>query len=243
MATEDCTPLPENIYKWADSIDRADETWNYWDSDISSAVAMYNAHLATLPGNMQLDWRLIKAMLWVETGPHKAAWVTRPMQIGNAGDKGLKELFKKSGAGSLIIPQQYKELTPESVRKNPVDNIKAGIGYLLIELSNSDFQSVPYGDIYEVKIKKHDNFAKIAKAEGTTVEELELQNPGVRTLHAGDVVKCRKATMQRVITGWKQLSLESVARLYNSGINDPDYVVRLRYAYANITGESQFCTR
>lgn len=44
--------------------------WNEYDQDIRAIVSHYNDHLRHTPGHAPLDWRLIKAMLWTETGPH-----------------------------------------------------------------------------------------------------------------------------------------------------------------------------
>ncbi len=42
--------------------------WHGWDADIQLTVEAYNCHLAGTSDYRQLDWRLVKAMLWVETG-------------------------------------------------------------------------------------------------------------------------------------------------------------------------------
>ena len=129
--------------KWLDGVKKGAGTpaWNKWDCDIQSAVLAYNAHLSKTPGYSMLDWHVIKAILCVESGPHTPVWNTRPMQIGNPGDSGLREFFKEGGKGELILPPQWKgTLTEASVRSNPTHNIQAGIGYLLTTLAKSDIK-------------------------------------------------------------------------------------------------------
>ncbi|WLI88541.1 hypothetical protein Q4S45_17705 [Massilia sp. R2A-15] len=55
---------------WQDTIDgaREDSRWNGYDCDIQLIVAQYNRHLLGTAGFIQLDWRLIKAMVWTESG-------------------------------------------------------------------------------------------------------------------------------------------------------------------------------
>ncbi|WP_220464806.1 hypothetical protein [Komagataeibacter europaeus] len=62
--------------KWKDGIDAAGRSpaqWNAWDSEIRRTVDECNRHLSNTPGYHPLDWRWIKAIIWVETGAHSPA--------------------------------------------------------------------------------------------------------------------------------------------------------------------------
>lgn len=86
--------------KWKDGIDAAGWSpaqWNAWGSEIRRTVDEYNRHLSNTPGYQPLDWRWIKAIIWVETGAHSLAWNRQPMQIGNPGDPGLNSLLVGKG--------------------------------------------------------------------------------------------------------------------------------------------------
>jgi hypothetical protein len=78
---------------WQETIAGAlkDSRWAEYDCDIQRGVTQYNRHLRNTPGFISLDWRLIKAMVWTESGgPGNRAWRSNPMQIGNPGDPGLR---------------------------------------------------------------------------------------------------------------------------------------------------------
>ncbi|MFH7811484.1 MULTISPECIES: hypothetical protein [Acetobacter] len=82
--------------KWQDTINesRYSDRWNAYDSDIKNIVNEYNRYLINTPNYRPLDWKIIKAMIWVETGgPDNPSWRSRPMQIGNTQDPGLKAFF------------------------------------------------------------------------------------------------------------------------------------------------------
>ncbi len=48
-----------------------------------SIVNTYNNYLAPTPGYTNLDWRLVKAILFVETGAGADDWAKKPMQSDN----------------------------------------------------------------------------------------------------------------------------------------------------------------
>ncbi|HEX8886193.1 MAG TPA: hypothetical protein VF797_17035 [Noviherbaspirillum sp.] len=88
----------------------SDRRWHAYDCDIQAAVSRFNRHLTGTPNYFSLDWRLVKAMVWTESGgPSNRAWTTRPIQIGNPGDPGLRALFSDKEGGSLILPPDLKD--------------------------------------------------------------------------------------------------------------------------------------
>src|SRR5258708_7120541 len=76
-------PAKTGFEKWQDGINKAvgDAKWNVYDCEIQRAVIEFNRHLIGTAGFGSLDWQLIKALLWTETGAENAEWKVRPMQI------------------------------------------------------------------------------------------------------------------------------------------------------------------
>jgi hypothetical protein len=219
---------------WQDSIDQAlkDARWNAYDCDIQRIVGQYNRHLSGTAGYIPLDWKLVKAMVWTESGgPDNRAWRDNPIQIGNPGDPGLAALFSKNEGGELIIPpEQQGRLTIASARATPQMNIAAGVAYLLMRLAKYDFASVPDPSDsrdYEVILKAGDTLDKLSKQNRTTVQTLRNFNPGTSLLRPGQKLKYRKASFKRVIARWTAASTVNIARLYNVG--DPSYATKLSY--------------
>jgi hypothetical protein len=232
------TPRRTGLEKWKDGIDAAagDPRWDAHDCEIRAAVNEFNRHLSGQAGFVSLDWILIKAMVWVESGAAHPEWSRKPMQIGVAGDPGLAALLGGKEGGDLILPPTWrKRLTMASARTLPAHNLRAGIGYLLMRLATFEYRSVDDPDtrMYEVTIKPGDSLDRIAKAQGTTVEVLRKLNPDVSTmLRPGQVLKYRKASIRQVITGWRVANAAAIAARYNAG--DANYVVKLDYVLPRI---------
>jgi hypothetical protein len=131
---------------WKDTIDTSakNPAWNGHDAAIKATVTKYNEHLKSAPGFTALDWKLIKAMVWTESGgPTARAWTSRPMQIGNAGDPGLTSLLGGKEGGELIIPPDIASgLTAKNAGSEPERNIEAGVGYLLMRAASYKFEDV-----------------------------------------------------------------------------------------------------
>lgn len=120
--------------------------WNEYDTHIQTVCAVYNKHLAGVSGYVPLDWQLIKAIAWVESGATSTAWKTAPMQIGVNGDPGLRELLT-SPTGKLILPPEYaKVLTVSNVPVNGNLNFEAGVGYVLKVTASFGMQTVMSGE-------------------------------------------------------------------------------------------------
>ncbi len=231
--------------KWQDGINKApgDVKWNTWDCDIQRVVAEYNRHLSSTPGYMSLDWQLIKAMVWVETGALNSEWNFRPMQIGVKGDPGMTSFLSGKEGGELILPEAWKKkLTPATIRSTPLNNLQAGIGYLLMRMAQFEHRSILTDSrIYEVTVKPGDSMAKIAKAQGSTLELMQKLNPQSKILRPGQTLRCQKASVRRVITGWRSISTSTIALRYNGG-GDPNYARKLDYALSLIKkGKTGVC--
>ena len=118
--------------KWQSGIDSAtdDARWNAWDCEIRTAVGKHNRHLSGTPGYRLLDWQLVKAMVWVETGAVNADWNYKPMRIGAPCGAGLSAFLSGKKGGDLILQTAWTRLlTTETVRSIPSPNIRADIGY------------------------------------------------------------------------------------------------------------------
>src|ERR1700739_3964497 len=92
---------------WQDTINTSltDDRWHEYDCDIQRVVREFNNHLSGQSGYRSLDWQVIKAMIWTESGgPGNRAWKRNPMQIGNPGDPGLRALLSGNEGGDLILP-------------------------------------------------------------------------------------------------------------------------------------------
>ncbi|GKT21748.1 LysM domain-containing protein [Acidovorax sp. SUPP3334] len=233
--------------KWQDGINKAvgDSKWNSLDCEIQIATNEYNRHLSSTTGYIALDWQLIKAMVWVETGAESPKWTSNPMQIGNPGDPGLQSLLSSKEGGDLIIPPAWRNLlTAGTATTLPSHNIRAGIGYLLMRLANYSIKSVLDADqaIYEVTVKPGDSIAKIANERSSTVEIIKKLNPAAHILKTGQLLKYQKAKLKKVITGWAMITSSSVASKYNVG--DSMYARKLDYCLILIrSGKTTTCTQ
>lgn len=219
--------------RWQDYVNTSTQhpdQWNSYDCEIQSAVTEYNRFLMGTAGYLPLDWQIVKAMLWVETGPGAEAWLSKPMQIGNLGDPGLNTLLRGEEGSSLILPPTIRtRLNAALARTVPAWNIRAGIGYLLTRMAKFDVRSVRDADdkVYEVTVKAGDSLDKIAGAQGSTLTEMRALNPNVTMLKPGQVLKYRKAAMRKVIAGWRPVTTQNIAVLYNRG--DAAYTRKLDY--------------
>lgn len=119
----------------------------------------------------------------------------------------------------------------------PSCNIRAGIGYLLMRMANFAIKNIPNADtkVYEVTVKSGDSLDLLARIHNSTVETLKKLNPSAKVLHPGQVLKYQKASMQKVIIGWKVITTSNIAIYYNVG--DSSYAKKLDYALSLIRSE------
>ncbi|MBO9651251.1 MAG: LysM peptidoglycan-binding domain-containing protein [Variovorax sp.] len=217
--------------KWRNGIDRADSRWDEYDGVIREVIGSYSRHLAARGGYRPLDWRIVKAMLWTETGPHSKEWGSRPLRIGVPGDPGLRALLSGREGGELIMSPTCRVIASEA-QILPRANIRAGVGYLLMRLAEYGFETVvaPDARIFEVAVRRGDTLERIARANGSTTAVLASLNPhATRMLREGMLLRCQRASTQKVVTGWRSPSYRTVALRYNGG-GDPLYAQKLEYA-------------
>lgn len=231
---------------WKDTVDKGitDRRWNEHDLTIKKAVDEYNARLGKVSRYVEkpmlkLDWKWIKIIIWVESGgpEHPSnAWKTRPMQIGNTGDLAYAVLQNGEEASAIIMSQVLKDSLARI--NTPEINIKAGIAYLLNRLSISTIKSIKSATdkcIYEYQIDPGDTLNSIAQWVDTTDDELKSMNPRIdpKRIQLGTKLFYRKASMERVITGWKAVSAQTIAENYNGG-GDPKYAAKLTYVKTGV---------
>lgn len=141
------------------------------------------------------------------------------MQIGNPGDPGLNSLLAGKKGGDCIVPPAWKgRLTVGSARSNPVDNIRAGVGYLLMRMANFGMDTVVdlNARIEKVTVTASNNSIwNIARNTGITVKNLQSRNPCItpNQLKPGMELKYQKASDQRVVLDGK-IFLHSLYIIY-----------------------------
>ncbi len=233
---------PKSQYEqWQDTIKtcRTDPSWNEYDETIKKTVDEYNRHLANTKGYLPLDWRLIKAMTWTESGARKQEWKTRPIQIGNHGDPGMQAVIDGKEGSSLVIPPSLRQrLSVYKIRNEPETNIQAGIGYLLTKCASyGETTTLDPADNkeYEYTVKQHDTLSKITHECHTTMTILNSMNHGLSTLHPNQKLKYKKGSIKQTITGWTRVTTNTIAVKYN-GRKDPKYQAKLEYCLSMING-------
>lgn len=237
---------PTGIEAWERGIDKADEKWDIYDCLIKSTIHEYDMHLSRTPGYVSPDWRLIKAMLWTETGVGVDDWRRRPMQIGNLGDPAMAAVLANDQGAELVIPPSLRvHLSAVSITSDPAANIRAGIGYLLMRTAEYAYRSVPDSDsrVYEVTVGPFDTIDRIAKTQGSTPEVMKRLNPTAHTLRPGQVLKYQKASIRKVVTGWRSISVASAAARYNASRNAVQYASKLRHAMGVVTTRTDTACR
>lgn len=221
--------------------------WYIYDNTIRKLVSEMNQHLSMSKNIEQykpLDWKLIKAMIWTETGATSPAWKTRTMQIGNIGDSGILEVTipARPRKYNIIVPKvwgKYLKNKSDMIKTNPEYNIRAGIALLMIKMSEKD--KTIYDDekeyIYEV-VKGDLGYSSIATKTGTTQGILTTLN-GVKVIHPGDKLKYKKAHLEQYIPGWKLFTPQNIQIQYNrdpgraitSNPGDVNYADIIKYVY------------
>lgn len=230
------SPLPPRLDKWEAGIDQAacDPRWQQYDRDILSIVGDYNRHLADTPGYVSLDWEVVKAMLFVETGPIQRDWKTKPMQIGNQGDPGLRTLMTAGSKLPTIVPANLlAHLSSVSAVSNGQMNIVAGVGYLLLRAARWEQGiKIIHKTLGHVTVKPGDTLSSIARAVGSTEALLQKLNPSAspRDLKIGTVLTYQRATSDHVIIGRRSINGSFIMSNYN-GLGDRDYARKFDYAF------------
>ena len=219
--------------KWKDTVKQGinDAKWDKYDNIIKAEVDSYALKFKALAS--KVDWLLLKAMLWTESGgPTNSAWNTRPLQIGNTGDPAFAVLKNGAEGSDLIMSDDLKKSIASGSINTPEVNIKAGITYLYTRMTVTNIVSVrdlKDSKEYEYTVVAGDNLEKISKKVHTTIFELRRLNPkSSGVLKIGQKLKYIKAQMKRSIISWREFSANVVADRYNGG-GDINYAAKLTY--------------
>jgi hypothetical protein len=220
--------------------------WNSYDSTIKSVIADYTTQLSSTPGYSEPDWKLVKAMLWTESGATNPAWSTAPMQAGMAGDTGLPDILPPNDHSKLILPPSYATtLTIQNVPKNPTYNIMAGVGILLKHAAKFGYVAVLDAAVPQLslpprtigvqslleslEIKSPWSTAPFFSLGGSYSPVLITQPTPRVASHAAPHAKHPPKPKKKLgITGWRTIDSSSVAALYNGG-GDATYTDKIKF--------------
>jgi hypothetical protein len=226
--------------KWKDTMNEAirDTAWDAYDDIIKKEVTFYNSKFSAKPALPNVNWLILKAMLWNESGgPTNPQWKKRTMQIGNKGDPALKVLTGgKEGSHLIAAPELISKLRAGKVN-DPEINIRAGLAYLYTRMATFDHASIrdpKDTKVHEYKVVGGDSLSKIAKKVGTTVAELKAMNPKAeKMIRPGDILEFHKASIEMVVTGWRTFDTKTIAKRYNGG-GDPNYEAKLNHLLSDV---------
>jgi hypothetical protein len=216
-----------------------DSRWSEYDQKIKTEVSTLNKKFAaTTPNFKELDWRKVKAMVWVEVqaGPDSDAWKSNPLQIGNAGDPGLPALKEGKEHTDLIVSDELRTKLKQLGKMNAEIGLKAGVAWLFRKAAKFEHKEVVDSAASSTyTMKAGDTLEKIARDQGTTIDILMKDNAidaaAAKKLQPGKVLKFRKAHKQWQISGWQDW--DQAIKDYNGG-GDPKYLDKVTNEFKKI---------
>src|SRR5215510_1231435 len=218
-----------------------DPRWSKYDDVIKKEVDYYNDFFKKqFPEGFQpLDWRRVKAMLWVEVeGPdvrNPNDWLTWPLRIGKfRADRPAFDAIKNGGQNTYkYVPAELRDKLKHQSMTGEL-NIRAGIAYLynraIASWKNGWRINDPTERIY--RLKPGETLEKLATDLHTTVGEL-LQHNGL-TMETAKSLRAKRELKYRLaeeIPQWRDWPTASF--LYNS-TGDPDYATKVERNYLKI---------
>ena len=202
---------------WCDALDKDysihRDAWNLHDHTIMLTVSDYNTWLDRKQGFSRLDWMMVKAQAWVETGANDPAWHGNVLQIGKHGDPGLHDFMTLPNA-RLVLPPQYKPfLSVAAAQTVPLYSIRAGVGYLLYRMAYFGLvnQTSPEPPLPVQEWKPPET-----GGASNTPPQPRRPPPMPRKVLG--------------ITGWRPITLQAIAARYNAG-GDGNYYGKLAHAF------------
>jgi hypothetical protein len=222
--------------RWKSTVDDgiANTAWDAYDELLRREIADYNLRLPAISqGYVHVDWKIAKAMLWVESGgPSSRAWTGRVLQIGNPGDPAYKIIQERREGSELIVSDALKRDLGGKIDA-PALNIRFALAYLFTRMAMLAFRSIedPQARTQEYTVVAGDSLQKIAGKVGTTLEALRRMNPTANVLQPRQLLQYRKARMGHQITGWRRFDASTIADRYNGG-GDAAYAEKLQYVLA-----------
>ena len=179
-------------------------------------------------------------MIWTEVmaGPDAPEWRTRPMQIGNPGDPGLKVVADGQDHSELVIPAEVRAILKNGAAATGQNNVRAGIAYLFHRAAFPYYkQSLVIDDqtVQTHTLAQGETLSGLAHKLGTTVQDIldqsSIDPEQAAKLAPGKVLKYRKLHMEWKVTGWSDW--QTAIKLYNYP-GDAHYLEKVNRAYAKI---------
>ena len=126
-------------------------------------------------------------------------------------------------------------LWADGVRTNPKQNIVAAVGYMLMRMADYGFATVLDRDsgVFNVTVGRGESLSTLARKHRSTLDTMQKLNIGVHMVREGQVLKCQRASIQKVIAGFRPFTLTTIARRYNGNgqpKGDPLYSAKLEYS-------------
>jgi len=217
-----------------------DPRWSGYEEIIKREVEYYNNFFRNkYPESFQpLDWRRVKAMLWVEVkGPDDSRdpneWLVWPMQIGRRKvDPGMNAVKYGRENTDRYVPAELRNKLQRQHMTAEL-NIRAGIAYLYDRAIASwkTLWKIDDPAVRTYKIEKGDTLEGLARRLHTTVGEL-LQANGLDKEAKLKLGKPLRYRLAHEVPQWRDWPTASF--LYNSGRNDPDYGNKVERNYIKI---------
>ena len=226
--------------KWTATMDAAvaDPRSAAYDQAVQSELRDYTARLGSTRGYVEPSFRLIKALLMIESGgPAAPAWRGRVAQIGNLGDAGYGVLKAGAENSALVMSPDLRARLADTTISDPTLNVRAAIALIFTKAVQAATTSVV--DAADPLMRQHvvtkgDSFSRIARTERSTVPDIRASNPAISpTLRLKEKVNYHHASMVNEITGWSAIDASFLARRYNGG-GDTDYADKLNYVLARV---------
>ncbi|HEY0785123.1 MAG TPA: LysM peptidoglycan-binding domain-containing protein [Acidobacteriaceae bacterium] len=221
--------------RWTATVDDGlkNAEWDKYDETIKREVAGYNQRLGSTTGYTQVDWKLLKAVLWVESGgPTSREWNKKVMQIGNPGDAAYGVLKRGAEGSQMVMSTQLWEDIRKKDISDPTLNIRAAVAYVFTRLGKFTEASIEDpSDAFDHTyiVASGDSLWSIAHKVGTTQLSLKARNPGAgKAIHPKQKLVYRRASMQLTVSGWRDFTTANIATYYNGG-GDAQYAAKLNY--------------
>ncbi len=226
--------------KWTATMDAAvaDPCSPAYDQTIQAELRDYTARLRSTPGYVEPPFRLMKALLMIESGgPAAPSWRGRVAQTGNLGDQGYGVLKTGSENSDLVMSPDLRATLASTFINDPVLNGRAAIALVFTKAVIA--VTVSAVDPADPLLRQHvmtkgDSFNRIAHTERSTVPDIRASNPSISpALRLKERVSYHHASMVRQITSWNVIDANFLARRYNGG-GDPGYVEKLNYVLVRL---------
>ncbi len=246
--------------KWQDSYREAfgpkAGAWNEHDRDLFDVVKGFNAHNQKTPTYKKVDWQLLKAMAWLESGgpEHRGrAWNSALMQITPL-DPGLAvalsgvntELHGPCSIALAMTPSQRQKITvglvtPPTILRElrctshtaPRGSICLAAVYLWTQMAQLLSRlEIDADRETRIDVAAGDTYAGLAKRHGSLPDVLMRLNPDIppQKLRPGQQLRIQPARTRWEIRRWQTFSYANIARQYNGG-GDPAYAAKLTYLH------------